>query len=84
MTFFYKVAQTEPMCVSGIGFQFHTPGTKKNILGEKKGKKITFSTKNREFLEFFMLMSDASVRGGKWPNKTRYRPIKTLHLSGGL
>ena len=25
----------KPMCVSGIGFQFHTSGTKENILSEK-------------------------------------------------
>ena len=32
---FEKGVKSKPMCVSGIGFQFHTPGTKENILREK-------------------------------------------------
>ena len=41
------------MCVYGIGFQFHTPGTKKNILSKNNlfGKNH-FLTKYRKFLEF--------------------------------
>ena len=36
MIIFQKVVKPKPMCVSGNGFQFHTPGTKENILSEEK------------------------------------------------
>ena len=36
MTLFLNIVKPKPMCVSGFGFQFHTPGTNENILSEKK------------------------------------------------
>ena len=41
---FNSVVKPKPKCGSGIGFQFHTPGTKENILSQKivLGKKIMF------------------------------------------
>ena len=31
----HSAVKPKPKCGSGIGFQFHTPGTKENILVEK-------------------------------------------------
>ena len=36
---FNSVVKPKPKCASEIGFQFHTPGTKENILADFLGGK---------------------------------------------
>ena len=50
--------KSNTLTVSGIGFPFHNPDTKENVLSKKNknkkrlGKKITILTENHKFQEF--------------------------------
>ena len=61
---FKSVAKPKSKCRSGIGFQFHTPGTKENILSRLFLVKIMFLTKNHKFFEIFKksVFKDSAVR----------------------